>query len=240
MILVSKEAHQNTLNTYSAIRAHVPLFERNGKLVTIGETELPSPERLPGAEPVRGGAKIAAFGPVNEHYLRANLSKHLKFKVHNKEGVLVKADAPLNECKLLINAPKLYGVPQVDRLVGSPFLLETGEIISKAGYHAETKIYLFETLEVDLTVPQKPTREEALRALRTFHALLREFPFKDRLSLSAALSLILHAAGAQSDDRSSYARDHCGCARHRQGRTGGDNDAHFAQLRISCHGDRQR
>lgn len=191
VILTAKEIHKNTVATYEAVKSHVPLFEHNRKLVTIGETELRPPEQLPGQKEAAPRARTASFVAVSENMLQANLSKHLTFKIHDKEGKLVKADAPSQVSRMLVAAPRVYDVPQVERLVGSPFLQANGEIITSKGYHPPTKAFLYGNLDLSGLVPASPKRADALWALKLFSGLLQEFPFKDEASQSAAMSMIL-------------------------------------------------
>lgn len=190
IVLDSVEVHQNAKQIYAALKDRISLFQHGGKLKTIGEVELSPPPSMPNEKArIQKGATTSALVPVNRDWLRAQASKHLSFRLP-KGNKLMAVRTPERELVDIIAAPDIFYVPVVRQVVEAPFITATGEIICTPGYHPEEKIFLASTMNLDRLVPENPTKEDALDALKAYRELLAEFPFVDEASFSAAISMI--------------------------------------------------
>jgi hypothetical protein len=70
-----------------------------------------------------------------------------------------------------------WKLPQLDGISAAPLLAADGEIRSLEGYDPQTRLWC--TSVPTLTVPEKPSRQEAEAALRTLRQALCTFPFAD-------------------------------------------------------------
>jgi putative DNA primase/helicase len=80
--------------------------------------------------------------------------------------------------------------PPLAGLIACPSLRPDGSLLTEAGYDSATGLYLADSLALP-AIPEHPSRDDAVRALRLFLDLLAEFPFSDDASRSVALSLLI-------------------------------------------------
>jgi hypothetical protein len=70
-----------------------------------------------------------------------------------------------------------YGLPKLAGICTTPILRDDGTIASAAGYDTTTGVFCHSMPEI--TVPERPTREQAKLALQTIRDAFRTFPFAD-------------------------------------------------------------
>lgn len=81
---------------------------------------------------------------------------------------------------------------ELNSLITIPLVLPTGEILTRPGYHPETKSLM--TFDPDLyDVPEAPTRDEVVTALRQLWKPWSAFPFATPLDQSCMLAGVLSA-----------------------------------------------
>src|SRR5262249_3528196 len=89
-------------------------------------------------------------------------------------------------------------LPHVSGIITTPTLRPDGSLLAEPGYDPETELYLAPGFQIP-PIPEHPTREQALAALKLLIDLLSEFGFKRsiggehemRLNRSVALSGLL-------------------------------------------------
>ncbi len=82
-------------------------------------------------------------------------------------------------------------IPVLMGIVEAPTLRSDGTVLDQPGYDVETGL-VFDPGGIEFPpVPEAPTREDALAALKKFTDLLAGFPFVDEASLSVALAAII-------------------------------------------------
>jgi putative DNA primase/helicase len=74
----------------------------------------------------------------------------------------------------------------VDGIITTPTLRPDGTLLTSPGYDPATRLFLIDPPPMP-GIPEEPTREDALEALRLLDGLLDEFPFADEASRSVAL-----------------------------------------------------
>ena len=77
--------------------------------------------------------------------------------------------------------------PAIAGIISTPTLRPDGTILKDAGYDPATQLLLIDPPPMP-EIPDNPTRNDALAALRLLKDLLAEFPFVDEVSLAVALS----------------------------------------------------
>ena len=73
-----------------------------------------------------------------------------------------------------------WGFPDVVGIINTPTMRPDGTIVDSPGYDAATKLWYKPAADVvePLDIPDSPTREHALAALRKLEKLLVDFPFE--------------------------------------------------------------
>jgi putative DNA primase/helicase len=84
-----------------------------------------------------------------------------------------------------------WRVPALLGVVTAPTLRPDGTVLDVPGYDAASGL-LFDPLGVDFPpVPERPTKEDAKRALKEIDEVIKHFPFATKAARSVALSLLL-------------------------------------------------
>lgn len=152
------------------------VYQRGGRLV-----------RVSAAGPTPPGVVRAVQAPQIQGMpyasLRVALSAAADWYVGGKKSLppqwLVQAVGNCSELTL----PPLTGVAE------SPVVRADGSILSRPGYDEQTGLYLASDLEVD--VPDQPTREDVLRAIELLTTVLVDFPLPSPAHHSAWMAALL-------------------------------------------------
>jgi putative DNA primase/helicase len=182
---MAEEAEQLLLD------AEVPFFIRGGTLVhPIVEDALDSLGRA---------ARSAAIVEVTPAYMRGVLSREITWQCckQDKEGnpKWVGSHPPRDVVDTIMSRRGEWKFKPLAGVISTPTLRPDGSILDTPGYDEATKLFLIETVKLP-PMPEKPTRQDALRALDLLDGLLEDFPFvKDASgscpSRSVALSLLI-------------------------------------------------
>ncbi len=80
-------------------------------------------------------------------------------------------------------------VPELRRVSIVPTFTKDGRILKRRGFDEASGIFI--DLEVDVDVPDEPTRQDVRWALRQLWTPIRQFPFEDRSDRVHALAMVL-------------------------------------------------
>lgn len=101
-------------------------------------------------------------------------------------------DPPAKVASTLLVREGEWHLPQVLGIITTPTLRPDGSLLSAPGYDSATKLFLALDPGFNLApIPDLPTREDALRALRMLSGLLDGFPFVGPIDRAVALSGML-------------------------------------------------
>ena len=177
------------------LTADLGLYQRRGNVARICTATIPMPDA-----PARPTLVIRE---LNAPELREDCSKAARFVKWDKREGYVETDFPTERIQDLLSRRERMSLPILTAVVSAPIILPTaGRIITAPGYDRETGLY-FEPLGAKFSeIPWKPSRADALEALKYIRKFLAEFPFPDRQAngmpgpsetviLSAILSAIL-------------------------------------------------
>ena len=105
----------------------------------------------------------------------------------------VRMDPPGRHATILFDSKSYRHLPVIKGLARQPYLRPDGSLMQIAGYDPDTGMFgVFDARK--FTVPDKPSKEEALSALKLLKSLLDEFCFATKEDRAAALSAILTAS----------------------------------------------
>jgi putative DNA primase/helicase len=176
------------------IVAGFPVFHRGGALVE------PSTEKVPTYG--GGDTQITTLREINKARLIDFMSKASGWEKYNiREKKFLACAPPAIGAEILLERASEWSFPRVSGVITTPTLRRDGSILSAPGYDQETQ--LFHAADPNLQLPhmaEKPTMEEALRALAILEDLLTEFPFADKdsavdkaVALSALMTPVIRA-----------------------------------------------
>src|SRR5262249_30278282 len=165
-----------------------PVFSRAGILVE------PITEVMPAAD---GGkttvARLKEFSPESFLTLIADVATFQKWSVRRKQ--FVDTDPPLPYVRALLASERRWRFPHANGIITTPTLRPDGSLFAEPGYDTETELYLASGFQIP-SIPEHPTKDQAVTALALLTDLLSEFGFKRsvggehelRLNRSVALS----------------------------------------------------
>lgn len=180
------------------IGADMPIYQRGGKLV--------KPLRLAAAQE-SGGIKRAAgsmlISPITPLSMRVYMTTAARWRVPaGGKGNNYRWGAPPKDfAQTMLEHRDIWEYPSLSGIVETPAMREDGSIIAVEGYDVGSGLLVDFGGVVYPTIPESPTRAEALDALAKIKWLIKDFAFvKEEIdgvevspSLSVALSLMLTA-----------------------------------------------
>ena len=168
-----------------------PVFSRAERLVE------PVVENMPASD----GRKttVARLRELSPESFLAPIAETAAFeKWDRKRKQLVDTDPPLHYVRILLATERRWRLPHVSGIITTSTLRPDGSLLADPGYDPETELYLAPGFQIP-PIPEHPTKDQALAALKLLIDLLSEFGFKRsiggehemRLNRSVALSGLL-------------------------------------------------
>jgi Bifunctional DNA primase/polymerase, N-terminal len=170
----------------------LPVFSRAGRLVEpVAEVMAASDGRK---------TTVARLSELTPESFLAPIAEAATFQKWNiKRKMLVDTDPPLHYVRVLLATERRWRLPHVTGIITTPTLRPDGSLLAEPGYDSETELYLQPGFQIP-PIPEHPTKDQALAALKLLIDLLSEFSFKSiggehekRLNRSVALSGLLTA-----------------------------------------------
>ena len=165
------------------IAASVPLYQRGETLVR------PIVEMV---DATRGRTtKIAQLRILDAVYLRDIMGRHISWAKYNeRKKKSLKTDPPLEIAATVLARVGDWTFPAVSGVVSAPTMRPDGSLLTAQGYDRATRLLLVEPPPLP-AIPDSPTKQEALDALRLLEDLLVGFPFVDNVARAVALSALI-------------------------------------------------
>jgi hypothetical protein len=136
---------------------------------------------------------------VREHALMEAMTRAARWeKYDGRCEDWVQTDAPMKVVKVYLERVGRWRLPVLTGIVNAPTLRPDGSVLAAPGYDPATGL-LFDPQGADFPpIPERPTREDAERALATLRSLIGTFPFVGEADRAVALSAILTACVRRS------------------------------------------
>jgi hypothetical protein len=163
------------------VSSGLPIYQRFGELVRVKRGERLSVDVLPEPQLL----KVLA--------LAANWEKWEKS---------AKAFVPANPSRDVVQVVATqgaYALPELLQIFDAPTVRQDGTVLQVAGYDAATRSIYAPRLSFPI-VPDQPTRDDALAALKVLVDPLSDFPFKEGSDRSTVLALLLTVLGRPAID----------------------------------------
>jgi hypothetical protein len=170
----------------------LPIFSRAGMLVEpVAESMSAADGRKTVVARLRELSPESFLGPAAES---ATFQKY-----DRRRNQWVDTDPPLRHVRVILASERRWPFPHVSGVITAPTLRADGSLLADPGYDSETELYLLPGFQIP-PIPEHPTKDQALAALKLLIDLLSEFSFKriggeheKRLNRSVALSGLLTA-----------------------------------------------
>jgi putative DNA primase/helicase len=165
------------------IEAGVPVYQRGGTLVRpIIETVDASRGRK---------TKVAQLRQLDAVYMRDLMGRYaiwVKFDGRTKRMNLT--NPPSETAATVMARAGDWSFKAIAGVISTPTMRPDGSLLMEQGYDEATGLLLVEPPRMP-TIPDQPTKEHALAALKLLEGLLAGFPFVDEVAKACALSAII-------------------------------------------------
>ncbi|MBF0480702.1 MAG: hypothetical protein HQK81_07485 [Desulfovibrionaceae bacterium] len=170
------------------------VFQRGGQMVRVAV--LPAADFSEGVARPQGAAVIM---PVATAFLQPVLSRHGKFQRFDKREKSWRAvDPPRGVSDAILARSGQWPFPALRGVVCCPTVRADGTLLLEPGYDPASGYYLAHDLKV--AVSDKPSLNDAAKALESLTALLAGFSFVSPVDRSVGLALILTAVARPALD----------------------------------------
>jgi putative DNA primase/helicase len=165
------------------VSAGIAFFERSNALVRPIIKEVDS---------FHGRKTMAAqFAKVDQTYMRDMLGRVAGwYKLDKRANRWDPVDVPYDVAAIVLARAGEWKFPTVVGIATAPTLRPDGTILDSVGYDAATRLLLVDSLAIP-AIPQRPTKEDGVAALKLITDLLVEFPFVDAVAKAVAVSAIV-------------------------------------------------
>ena len=158
---------------------------RGGADIYQGASRLVRPVRVsvPAATPAGSTEKretvVARLDGINEPWLRAELTRHINYVKWDKNERPSGSGVPDGLASAMLNGQGEWRFLTVTGIITTPTLRRDGSVLATEGWDAATGLLVLGPLPEMPPVAAKPTKDDALKAVKWFEDLLVEFPFVD-------------------------------------------------------------
>jgi putative DNA primase/helicase len=147
-----------------------PIYQHNGQLVHI--TNMPA-LRSDGTK-----EEQQAIGFVEKAFFSRTVSQRARCERYVLRDQSWTPCNPQQEMADQYFALKQWRLPILRQIISAPLVRPDGSLLDRPGYDATTGLYLTRRME-GLTVPERPTEDQAARALHMLVELFSSYPFVD-------------------------------------------------------------
>jgi len=178
----------------AALIAGNPDFYRYG-----GQLVRPIVEEVPAADMTR--TLVHRLLPVTRAHLIDRFTMAAQWQRYDRRARdWVDVDCPDQVAETFLAREGQWRLPALIGIINTPVLRADGTLIDRPGYDARTGLLYRSDGEIFDAIPDRPTRDDAERALRLLEDLISTFPFVDAADRSVALSAILSSLDRRSVD----------------------------------------
>ena len=176
-------SNEATAGEDAILQNGLPIYQRDKMLVRPVVQEV---------DATRGRrTNVAQLAAINPHYLRDVLGQSAEWcQFDGRKNKQARIDPPFDVAQTILSRFGQWKFPAVVGLISTPTLRPDGSLLAQPGYDPETRLILAAPPPISI-IPDQPTREDALAAVTLLKALLEEFPFAGKASLSVALSCLI-------------------------------------------------
>lgn len=172
------ELPKTTRKALELMRLDASVFDRDGELVRL-----------------EGGTAY----PVTAPWLVYYLTRVARFEKYDKRAKkMFREDCPERLAKTVLALNGAWNLPQLTGIVTAPTMTGEGRIIETDGHDTGTGLFLdFADASRWPRIPEAPTDDDVLEAVRTLWHPFREFPFETQADRSGYFAALLTAAVRQ-------------------------------------------
>ncbi len=154
------------------LAARTPIWQAHGRLVQPIRLDAPDVD----GDGIMRSAGALVIHSVNDHLLLEHFLTSAKYAIKDRKGKW-RRGAPPVELARHYSARGTWGLRVLRGIVEAPTLRPDGSILSEPGYDPATGIFLDTGGATFPSVPDSPSRDDALAALAVLKDVIKDFPF---------------------------------------------------------------
>jgi hypothetical protein len=176
-------SNEATAGEEAIISAGHPIYRRGTMLVRPVVQEVDATRRR--------RTKVAQLLSVSLPYMSDLLCKSAKWdRYDRREKKRVRINPPGDIAGVILNRCGHWMFDEIVGVITTPTLRPDGSLLLQPGYDPITRLILVEPPAMP-AIPEQPTQDDAMAALKLLDSLFDEFPFADDASRSVALSCLI-------------------------------------------------
>lgn len=194
-VVITSEEHDVNDQALDGLKHDPGIFRRAGILVHVVRDG-------GGSTGIVRSSDAPRVAPLPLPMLRERLSRAVRFVSlrETSEGTEKQNAHPPDWCSKAIHARGNYpGIRPLDGISGFPILRPDGSLMIKPGYDDATGLICEPTCALPV-IPDRPTREMALKSCDVLKRLVADFPFEKPGHLATFLAALLTAIGRRAFD----------------------------------------
>ena len=185
-IMAGKLSTSATKAEEALLQSGVPLYHQR---VGVGILVRPIIETVDASQGRK--TKVAQLVQIEGIYMRDLLSRVASWtRYDKKEKTWLPINPPPEIAATVLARVGEWRFPIIAGVISTPTMRPDGSLLIEAGYDPQTRLLLVEPPPLP-SIPDKPTRDDALAALKLLNGLLDEFPLVDDTAKAVALSLLI-------------------------------------------------
>jgi len=155
-------------------KTELPLFQRGGEIVRPVRLDQDITDAA-GVTRRRGSMMVQR---QSADALLSAWASRVKFEKHTKKGEAMPATPPVHVARMFLQGKERWAgsIRPLDCIAACPIWRPDGSVVTKDGYDAQTAIWLDLGGAIFPSVPENPTREDALRARDLLWEPFRLYP----------------------------------------------------------------
>lgn len=203
VITITTELHYNVDQSVEALKSDPNLYQRDGALVHVTRVTHEQSEKSPKTAAddgtlrpalVEGSPQIVEMAIAT---LRERLTRYARFRKWNERNQDYKFCLPTDHIVSATHARRQWPVRELVGTTESPMIRPDGDVMQDPGYDHQTG-YLYQPSETFPRVPDSPTQNDAVRALKELYDVFVDFPYVNdahrAVPVAAILTLIARPA----------------------------------------------
>jgi hypothetical protein len=182
VITISTEEHEVNAEAVQALADEDSLYQRGGILVHVVR------DVRPAAKGIRRPSS-PRIEPLPRPLLRERLAANARW-VKLEEAIKSPAHPPAWSVAAVHARANWPAIRHLEAVVDYPVLRPDGTILAQPGYDSETGL-LLETATSFPSIPERPSRDDAVVARDLLLEVVQDFPFERRVHMAAWLAALL-------------------------------------------------
>ncbi|MGL6073422.1 MAG: hypothetical protein ACRC8S_04580 [Fimbriiglobus sp.] len=184
VIVTGCDEHRVNAEATSALAREPDVYQRGGLLVTVQVQEVDTEATAT----IRRDAGTPVVRELPKPLLRERLTAVAGWVKETDEGERIPIHPPGWSVDAVLARGKWPEVRTLEAVLTHPVILPDGTILATNGYHRESRLFLAMPPDLQIKVPDSPTKAEIAESLEVLFDPLADFPFETNAHKAALIA----------------------------------------------------